>query len=229
MNNKPNTQRVLFFASFPEETESVALSLSNHWTEVCARPFVCKYARLSNGHEAFLIESGIGAWRVACAVQWAACNIDAEIAILTGCAGALIPAIPIGTATFATEVMDGDARDPLTTQCKLPPQSFVLRHRELRGARYTSVQRIIDTQTARRELLRHTSADVVDCEAVHFAASCELNGIRWYVLKVIVDNADSSANADNDTIRGHMTQGYSSLDWLKLIATVSAISKEVQS
>ncbi len=139
------------------------------------------------GRQALLVANGMGR-QAACAGARAALDGSRARAIIsTGFAGALDPALPVGSVIMANSIVCGDRR----FGSRLPSVRPLHAH----TGTIVTVDRIVRTATAKRRLAA-TGGRAVDMESAALACLAQERGLPFYCVRGISDVADRDLPLD---------------------------------
>jgi adenosylhomocysteine nucleosidase len=139
-------------------------------------------------HRVRVVRTGIGAERAAAAVRDTFSQFPFELAVSTGCAGGLVPALEPGALVVATEVVcdhDGTryATAPLD-QDALPPNHWKL---SLHFGRQLCVRSALSTAAEKQAAGVRFEALAVDMESAGVARSSTELGVPFVSVRAILD------------------------------------------
>lgn len=146
------------------------------------------------GRDILLVQAGIGADRAQAAVASAAREADVTAAWSLGFAGGLGERLRPGDLVCPAAVLDeaDSGGAPMIADVSHSAVCAALRHAALPTdpGRLITVGSVLRTPDAKRALGRRYEAVAAEMEAAGVVRAARACGIRWAVLKVIVDTAD---------------------------------------
>jgi adenosylhomocysteine nucleosidase len=139
-----------------------------------------------------VLRTGVGPALAQRAIRWAGDIVRPDAVVVTGCAGALVPACAVGSVLVASEVIAG-------AEPRSWPTSSAWSERYLRAARsaslearagrlYTSTE-IVDSPLAKKAIAERLGAEAVDMETSAIAEWAAGESVELAAVRVIVDDA----------------------------------------
>lgn len=172
-----------FFLEAQALLQNLDLSPDGAREAVEGKPFELEGKRLK------LLVGGVGRTELGCTLGSPGMPLDISGAILAGCAGALIPDLPIGTPVFAGGFYD---REPSSYRSHPQPAWQEGAARQCGGVVgcIVTVDRLVSSGKDRRRLRSFPGALVADMESWAFMQAMEGRPHHWAVLRAASDHCD---------------------------------------
>jgi adenosylhomocysteine nucleosidase len=173
-------------------------------TAVLERPLVCfavkEERRFFSERGAEILITGMGRLNVEKTLNSALKKKDYSIVISCGFAGALNPALRVGTVVFQADADTGLAA-PLLSAGATP-------------AKFHFSDRVATTATEKKLLRQETGADAVEMESEAIRSICKALGIPAATVRVISDAAEENLPLDfNELMSAEQRLDYGRLLW----------------
>jgi adenosylhomocysteine nucleosidase len=127
--------------------------------------------------------TGIGFDRARRAIKWAIAELEPELVVVAGYAGALDPSLKVGDIFVASEILEGeDQRWRTVIPAELGDS--------ICGRLFTA-RTLIASTAEKRRLFRSTRALAVDMESAAIAEACQGERIPCAVVRAISDSAET--------------------------------------
>ncbi len=147
-----------------------------------------------NGQAVVMVANGSGGAPAVDAIKTACEREKVEAVVSTGWCGALEPGLASGEIVVAARVEAEGGGEGYG--CEAPGTS-----RRFRSGRLVTVDQVAGTG-AEKARLRGTGAAAVDMESAHVAGEAARRGLRFYCVRVVLDEAQESFGLDFEATRG---------------------------